>query len=509
MNIKHVCAVTREYEGVAGAGGLKDAVRGLGEALAGEGIRVTVIMPRYGFVELKDNDVRRPSVRVLVWGQVRTLNVISRQVGNVEVLLLDAPEFSSKYDIYTYTAEDAPSSSRVGQGHQDQKEMNVLLQAGSVAVMLGWNTAPDVVHCHDAHTALVPLYMRKLPFPFSPAERERPEILSFFDRTGVLTTIHNAGEAYQQVPGDLRLTSELTGFSQADLAGGLVDKKVNPFLLAGIHGLLNTVSPGYAQELMKNKDGFSGGLSLALAQNNIQLTGIYNGLDIPYWLKDSGYSRSGWKKTRLKHSLREQLAEELRGGVYPEIQTAGTALNAGKLWILFHGRLSEQKGIEEILALQSLPPECQFVVYGRGNPEIEEALKKKASSESNWIFLRGYNAQLTRKIIACSSLVAVPSLWEPCGQIDMAAQLLGALPVVRNVGGLKKVRNRMDGYCFSAKNKQAFAKKLHLALKWEKNRFFRVQRMRRRAENSIYGYRSWQKVAVRGYIPLFKKAARR
>ncbi len=542
MRITHVCAVTREYEGVAGAGGLKDAVRGLAEALAGMGVRVSVIMPYYGCIAPEcASGVGAGRVDVSLWGAPRTLDVVFRQVGPVDVYLLRAPEFLNKQDVYTYTREDAPSPDDVGAGHRDGPEMNTLLQAGAAALMRGWERAPDVVHCHDAHTALLPLYLRD----------SAGNVEDFFAGTGVLTTIHNAGAEYQQVPGDAVRTAALTGLPEDLLARGLVDFGVNPFLIAGLYGVLNTVSPGYARELSSGDDAFSGALTAAMRREGIRIRGVYNGLDAAFWREGSGYPAHGWRLPGFKSVLREALAgdwsageiggndregedeksagQEKKGSVSGSsgLELSGAPLDAGKFWVLFHGRLSAQKGVEAVLKIGNLgkaAEDFQFIIYGRGNPGIEAAVLQKLEEESDWTFIRGYDPVFTRRIIAASSVVLVPSLWEPCGQIDMIGQLLGALPVVRAVGGLKKIKDGADGYSFvgsegaegskgsksskGALEEEAFQKKLLQALHWEKNRGLRVQGMRRRAENSIYGRRSWRKIALQGYLPLFRRARR-
>jgi starch synthase len=191
------------------------------------------------------------------------------------------------------------------------------------------------------------------------------------------------------------------------------------------------------------------------------------------------------------------------------VSVYGGRPNPSQPWLVFHGRLTQQKGLDEILALpEGLMGHCggHIIVYGQGDPNIETLLKARAANEYSWTFLRGYDEELTAVLLAASSFVLVPSKWEPCGQIDMIGQLLGALPIVREVGGLRKIRNGRDGFSYPAGEPSGLRKNIEKALGWELNKHYRVSRMRQRAEDIIYGRRTWWTVLVRGYLPLYEKA---
>jgi len=87
----------------------------------------------------------------------------------------------------------------------------------------------------------------------------------------------------------------------------------------------------------------------------------------------------------------------------------------------------------------------------------------------------------------------------------MIGQLLGALPIVRSVGGLKKIRHNIDGFKYSPKNEEGLAQILKVAIGSEWKNKLRLSLMRRVAERTIYGRRTWQKVLARAYIPLYKR----
>lgn len=490
--IRNICVVSREYDGVAGAGGLKDVVRALALEQAYAGYQVTVILPRYGFMSEGEIlhefplDCRAGGTPVLV----RRLETVP-----VEIITIDHPIFSEKKDIYTYNEEDSPENCMPGNGHNDVNLMNCAFQEAAVRYMMCRGEAPDIVHGHDGHSGLLGAYMLHLGS-------------GFFSRTGLLTTIHNAGIAYQQNPGSLEETSRMTGLPESILKPGAIGNEVVPFLLAGEQGMLNTVSPGYARELLSGQEPYSGQLGSVLSDRNIPVKGIINGLDAGNWLEKSDIPRDGIPFSRK--NIRVAISAELQSGELSGITCHGNLPDPESRWLLFHGRLTEQKGVDEIISLVSGPLNGRkgyhIIVYGQGEAVLEQNALRAASEMKNWTFLRGYNESITARLISASSWMMIPSRWEPCGQIDMIGQLLGALPIVKGVGGLLKIRNRIDGLSYSPEEYRGLEEKIMKALKWEDNRPRKVRRMRERAENTIYERRSWREVLVRGYLPIYRKA---
>ncbi len=373
--------------------------------------------------------------------------------------------------------------------------MNVIFQAAVILAIMENGISPDVINGHDGHTGLLPLYMKKFGKPSG-----------FFKNTGVLITIHNAGTAYQQILGDLPSAYELTGIAVEELQECLLDNQVNPLMAAGIFGHVNTVSPGYARELLSGIDTFSGSLGTAYKAAGIRLKGIYNGINPDYWL-DKPFLALGSRLNR-----RRELCRIVDNTVYSGIHKSAGIPNSEVPWIVFHGRLTPQKGVDAILNLpedfEGLAGKFNFIFYGQGEEQLVEKLRFRAEKSSDWFFFEGYNRDFTVKLIASASFVVVPSIWEPCGQIDMIGQLLGAIPIVRSVGGLKKIRHRIDGFKYSSKNTQGLLRNLKTSLNWELEKQGKVSLIRRRAENVIYGRRIWRKILIRGYLPLYRKAQR-
>jgi len=488
-----VCFVSREMDGLAGAGGLKDVVRGLADALCETGCNVTVIIPRYGFIEKGSFLYRIP---VPLGERTETVDVYEMQISGIRIHLLDSGCFRSKQDIYVYTKDDAPEGELVGKGHIDADEMNILFQASAIMDILKDQSPPQVIHGHDGHTGLLPLFMKKFAVD-----------TGFFDHTAVLITIHNAGTAYQQILGKPESVAAATGLPVESLNACMLDNQVNPLLCAGIFGHINTVSPGYARDLLSGRDAYSGDLGRTFHQKRIPLRGIYNGVDPTQWQYSKG------RKPESRILRKKNLIDSVRLNAYRGIHYYGGMPSPELPWIVFHGRLTRQKGVDSLLELpmdlQEFKGRFNFIFYGRGEGEIVDEILARVNESEDWFFWEGYDRDLTIQLISSASFIVVPSKWEPCGQVDMIGQLLGALPIVRSVGGLKKIRHLIDGFRYSPGSQDGLLQNLKRALDWEWNRQRRLSLMRRYAENVVYGRRIWRKILIRGYFPLYKKARRR
>ena len=258
--IKNIWMLTREYAGLAGAGGVKDVVKQLGCTLARwNGRSVSVVMPRYGLIQAVEqgftllDDPLDPGVKLefsvnMNYADVQrqeTVGVWFKKINRINVYLLEAKRFREKADVYTYTlAEEGPEPwKKQGTGHVDYFAMNVLLQKGALALMQLLNEHPDIIHCHDGHTAILPAMIREID-----------GFRHYFRGTGLVVTIHNAGIGYHQDVADLPFAREITGLSEKSILDNLLGGQFDPFLAAGRYAVLNTVSENYARELQETAD---------------------------------------------------------------------------------------------------------------------------------------------------------------------------------------------------------------------------------------------------------------
>jgi len=186
------------------------------------------------------------------------------------IYLVDALRYQEKKSVYTYTAaEEAEDPFHVqGSGHYDYFAMNILLQKAALNLMLSLNERPDIIHCHDGHTALIPAMVR-----------ENEGYRHFFRNTGLVVTIHNAGIGYHQEVDDLPFAKAITGLPGKIIAKSLLDGRFDPFIAAAPYAILNTVSENYARELRETEDdALTGWLGHILASRGVLLSGVTNGI---------------------------------------------------------------------------------------------------------------------------------------------------------------------------------------------------------------------------------------
>ena len=224
MDINSIWHITREYRGIAEAGGIKDVVRDLSEALTKFGLSVSVIIPFYGFMDnlplMKINEFNAGGSGQAIQNRIE---VFSFKLNGVNIYCLKTESFSAKEGVYTYTEREAERNPhyRKGEGHEDAVTLSLIFQRTAVEFLRLTGEKPSIVHCHDAHAACVPAIMREIP-----------EFSDFFAKTACVVTIHNAGPGYHQEFRDVDLASRLTGLPSDVLHTALLHGAVNPFLLA-------------------------------------------------------------------------------------------------------------------------------------------------------------------------------------------------------------------------------------------------------------------------------------
>ena len=282
--------------------------------------------------------------------------------------------------------------------------MLALNQAG-----LDWQ--PDLVHCNDWQTGLVPALLAQ--------QRQRP---------ATLFTIHNL--AYQglfdrkifdslSLPADWWSLDKLEFHHQLSfIKGGLV-----------YADWITTVSPTYAREI--RTPAFGCGLAGLLSHRKENLTGILNGVDYQVWSPNTdNLIVQKYTARTLERKLANKQALQ---------KTFGLPQRAD-LPLLGHvGRLVEQKGLDLVLKLipKLVKRSLQLVVLGTGQPKLETALRQAALKYPGQIAVRiEYDEQLSHLLEAGSDIFLMPSRFEPCGLNQIYSLRYGTPPIVRNTGGL-------------------------------------------------------------------------
>lgn len=276
---------------------------------------------------------------------------------------------------------------------------------------------PDILHAHDWHTALLPVYLHS-----GLRSNER------FRDTRSVYTIHNlnyqgnaSSEAYA-----------VTGLHSRYWAPDAVEHfgQLNP-MKGGIlfADQVTTVSPTYAREIQTSEHG--AGLDGVLRALNFKLTGILNGIDVDEWNpEDDVYTGAAYS------------AESLTGKTACKravLREAGLKYKAKTPLLTVVSRLVDQKGFHLLIPI--LPPlidaGAQVIVLGSGEPRLEEGFRavERAFPHACRVWTK-FDHALAHRIYAGADLLLMPSIYEPCGLNQMYALRYGTLPVVRLTGGL-------------------------------------------------------------------------
>jgi starch synthase len=406
LKIFLVCA---ELTPLAKTGGLADVSAALSDYFHSAGQDLRVLMPRYA--SLNDSAYTIESVaglenlEITLGDRPFTYSIVKATPAEPgpDIYLLDCPE------LYGGEIYSGP----------DEHLRFILLSRVALEMCQRINFAPDIVHCHDWHTALVPLYLKTV-YAWD----------HLFSRSKSVLTIHNIG--YQGVfgagiLGETGLADSAGMLDQADLSGDRVN-----FMKTGVlHAdLLTTVSPTYAKEILEPEYGM--GLEQALRVRGGSVVGILNGVDYQEWNPESdplipfNYSA---KKLEGKEQCKKALLEEL-----------GMDYRFDRPLIGMVTRLTYQKGIE--LVQQAIPGllssrDFSLVVLGSGEHEYEQFFHWLQTEYPGHVcFYRGFNNQMAHWIEAGSDLFLMPSRYEPCGLNQMYSLKYGTVPIVRATGGL-------------------------------------------------------------------------
>jgi starch synthase len=504
--VRSVWHVTREFGGVAGSGGVKDVVRGLALASVGAGIRTTVVLPHYGSVDLPGTRELGPSFHVDLchhdppWARTReSVKVLQTWIQGVRLLLVRADRYLEKRTPYTYTQQDESQNPYIsrGTGHWDTHQMNLLLQHAVVALVAAAGPdAPDVIHCHDGHTAVLPALMKRSGIPWNGR---------------CVITVHNAGDGYRQEIYGLPYARRLTRLSRRELVKGQLGPAVEPLLLGGTMALCNTVSPEYAQDIR----GSAFGKRLNLLGPD--LVGITNGITIreydprdpaaagiPVAFDPSADNLDGKRRCRA-HLFRSLGEAELRG-----IRSHGELKMLSQAALVTHvGRLSQQKGIQSmadaIETVMDRRADWQMLCLGEGERELEDRLIGLSQRwKGRFLFLRGFSADLAPLIYAAGDFFLIPSVYEPCGLTDMYAQMMGNIPIVHAVGGLKKVQDGTTGFSYTPQD--GLADSLDRALDSRRRRPQLIREIRAHGFRTVVQKSGWDSVLREHYLPLYSAA---
>ena len=397
-------------------GGLADVVGALPRALADLGHCVSVYLPRYKNTKTPVVRTALHSISVPFADRYRFCSVIDggKQAG-VQFYFIDYPPFFDREDLYGTAAGDFP----------DNAERFALFSRAVIeaAKVLG---VPDVFHCHDWQTGLIPVLLRTI-------YAEDP----VFRATATVFTIHNIG--YQGVfpaekLAELMLPPELFSVRGMEYWGKI------GFLKGGLifSDRITTVSRKYSQEIQTPEFGF--GLEGVLRGRADRLSGILNGVDYNEWSPEkdrfilSQYSigtlegKHGCKRDLLRQSGLEN--------ANPDLPLIGIV-----------SRLASQKGfdlIAEIVEDLARMP-VTMAILGSGDQRYEDLFRGLSGRHPDkFAFRAGYDNAMAHRIEAGADMFLMPSHYEPCGLNQIYSLKYGTVPIVRATGGLDDTIEQWD-----------------------------------------------------------------
>ena len=402
--------VTPEATPFAQTGGLGEVLSALPAELAGLGLEVDVLMPKYRGITPERFPIRKTHAHVEVTLNAKQIPADIWELQDprgVRYLFLECDEYYDREHLYGTPEED----------YADNSERFVFLARSAIEFALAERIRYDVFHSHDWQTALMPVYLRTL-YAGEPLMEQSASVL----------TIHNLG--YQGIFWHLDMPLVGVGWQFFTPKHMEFHGKVN-FLKSGIvfSDAINTVSPGYRNEILTAEFGF--GLEGVLAEKGDRLSGILNGVDYGVWdpSTDALIAASyGPEDLSGKALCKADLQRVFELPVRPDVPI-----------IAMVSRLTGQKGIDLLgMAMPWLVKrDVQLVLLGDGEARYQRAFRDFARnfSDRTGIFI-GYDYALAHKIFAGADMLLVPSRYEPCGLNQLYALKYGTVPIVRATGGL-------------------------------------------------------------------------
>ncbi|MEI8092902.1 MAG: glycogen/starch synthase [Spirochaetales bacterium] len=504
--MRRIWLLSREMEGWAEAGGIKDVVRDQAVAFARLGWETNVVLPLYGFL--------RPKVfaqAALLWRgssqhpafDENPIEVWTLHQAEMTLHFVRIPSFEDKDGIYTYSSEDAdPQAGKVkGTGYLDTFKMNLEYQWAITDYWFANQIEPQFVLGHDGHAAFLPAIART-----------HPAYRGHFLSTKFSVLIHNAGLGYRQEMPDSPFHRELLHLPLPVQKQCLLESWLDPMVSASHHASLATVSVNYALELTSGKnDHWSGTFGRFLRENRVPLKGINNGIGMddkdPRKQLQPGFppfdpSTGDWKgKTLCRSLLRERIL------LTPSL-IHGRISNWNKTLYMNQGRLTGQKGIAALCDLiekaLTEQPDAIFIVMAQGERKFEERLLWLARNhieKGRMLFINKYEDGMARLLFAAADFLVIPSEYEPCGLTDLKAQLMGTLPIVHRVGGLVKVLDGVTGFSYSRHTRPGLWGVFLKTLELQRSNRTQLDHMRRTAFASVLENSQWTRILEEHYIP--------
>jgi starch synthase len=401
MEILHIGA---ECYPVVKVGGLADVIGALPKYQNNTKDPVSVVIPCYQTAFRLENDFESVHSEKVKLGQFNfpynVLKETSTKLG-FELYLIEIPELFDRPNVYNY---------------QDDIERFLAFQIATLDWILKQSSLPDIIHCHDHHTGLIP-FMKKYCQKYENL-KDIPTIITIHN--GLYQGIFSFNKLYYLPEFDLIHVKDLEH-------GNCINSLASAIKCAD---RITTVSPSYLNEINYSDNG----LELLFQRAKDKSRGILNGIDLDVWdpnkdpMLETNYSIDTFSEGKQKN--KEYLCSQFN-------------MDTTKPLFSFIGRLYNEKGADLLpkvilSAMTTFKDQINFLILGYGDLEIENQLKQLLEiNKCNYHVHIGYDEILAHKTYAGSDFILIPSRVEPCGLNQMYAMRYGTIPIVRRTGGLK------------------------------------------------------------------------
>lgn len=412
-DLVYIVMVASECARVAQAGGLGDVVFGLSRELEIRGHAVELVLPKYAATQYGD-----------VWGlQVSYEDLWVPWFGAV---IRCTVWFGWVHGRKCFFIEPHSANNFFGRellyGYCDDAERFAFFSKAALEFLLQANKRPEVIHCHDWQTGLVPVLL---------FEQYRDGLAN----QRVCYTIHNF--RHQGLTGEQVLWATELGrpehFLHQDRLGDDTHYRAANLMKGGVvySNFVTTVSPNHAGEVRYGDGGF--GLGHALHEHHQKFGGVLNGVNYDMW------------NPEIDPFLPTRYSIDSLDGKYASKERLRERFWLRKTWspiVAYVGRLDEQMGMHLVhhALFYALANGAQFVLLGDGfhggiNGHFRH-LKQHLNEHPDCHIEVGYREELAHLVYAGADMVVVPSQFEPCGLVPMIAMRYGTVPLVRAVGGM-------------------------------------------------------------------------
>jgi starch synthase len=422
-------------------GGLADVVEALPKALVGLGHDVAVVLPRY-----RNTPVKKVVLKSLTVPMGTSLRFPAIAEGprphGVQYFFVDDPEYFDRDQLYGLAGRDYPDNA---------ERFAEFARAAIELAKQAWQ--PDLIHCHDWQSALVPVLLRT-SYSADPQLSNLP----------VVFTIHNMGYhglfprdvlAKIGLPDSLFRMDALEFFGHVNyLKGALI-----------FSDYLTTVSRKYAEEIQTTEYGH--GLDGVVRTRADNLVGILNGVDYSVWNPELD------SLIAARYSAKDLGGKQIcKGDLLTEFQLPGENLQRPLIGIV--SRFADQKGFDLLTQVADalMQEDLAIVALGAGEAKHERMFRELAQQFPKRLAVKiAYDNAIAHKIEAGADMFLMPSRYEPCGLNQIYSLRYGTVPVVRATGGLDdtiepydRTTGRGTGFKFSEYTGKALLGALHEAL---------------------------------------------